>query len=159
MFTVTIFFQITFQACPKHFRNICKKTKLNKYFRNPCNQSDIIGSYHKHVQTQTLQEFQTLKSRVFPHQRYTLQQADLALDLIMDSKEKPVNKPFMISNVESPNDKATFAQGHKYFWKPSLTCHVGIHWIALTEYSQMSTHVPGFQSFSGCFCIILYWQN
>ena len=24
-------------------------------------------------------------------------------------------------------------------------CHVGIHWIALAEYSQMSTHVPGFQ--------------
>ena len=24
---------------------------------------------------------------------------------------------------------------------------VGIHWIALAEYSQMSTHVPGFQSF------------
>ena len=30
---------------------------------------------------------------------------------------------------------------------PSETCHVGIHWIALVEYSQMSTHVPGFQSF------------
>ena len=26
-------------------------------------------------------------------------------------------------------------------------CHVGIHWIALAEHSQMSTHVPGFQSF------------
>ena len=25
--------------------------------------------------------------------------------------------------------------------------HVGIHWIALKEYSQMSTLVPGFQSF------------
>ena len=28
-------------------------------------------------------------------------------------------------------------------------CHVGIHWIALTEFSQMGTHVAGFQSFSG----------
>ena len=26
-------------------------------------------------------------------------------------------------------------------------CHVGIHWIVLAEFSQMSTHVPGFQSF------------
>ena len=32
-------------------------------------------------------------------------------------------------------------------------CHVGIHWIALTEYFHMSTHVhvPGFQSFWGFF--------
>ena len=30
--------------------------------------------------------------------------------------------------------------------KPSKPGHVGIHWKALTEYSQMSTHVPGFQS-------------
>ena len=39
-------------------------------------------------------------------------------------------------------------QGRKDFWKPSKPCHVGILWIALTEYPQMSTHVPGFQSFS-----------
>ena len=32
-------------------------------------------------------------------------------------------------------------------WKASKPCHVGIHWIALHEYSQMSTHLPGFQSF------------
>ena len=38
----------------------------------------------------------------------------------------------------------------KDFWKPSKPCHVGIHWIAFTECSQMSTHVPGFHSFSGC---------
>ena len=25
--------------------------------------------------------------------------------------------------------------------------HVGIHWTAITEHSQISTHVPGFQSF------------
>ena len=30
----------------------------------------------------------------------------------------------------------------------SKPCHVnGIHWIALTEYLQMGTHKPGFQSF------------
>ena len=47
------------------------------------------------------------------------------------------------------------AQGCKDFLKPSKPCHVGIHWIALDEYSQMSTHLPGFQSslrFSGSFC-------
>ena len=39
------------------------------------------------------------------------------------------------------------AQGCKYFWKPSKPCNVGIHWTALVEYSRMSTHKPGFQSF------------
>ena len=39
------------------------------------------------------------------------------------------------------------AHRHKDFWKLSKPCHVGIHWIALLEYSQMSTHMPGFQSF------------
>ena len=41
------------------------------------------------------------------------------------------------------------AQGRKDFWKPLKPCHVGIHWIALAEYSQMSTHLPGFIDFSG----------
>ena len=31
------------------------------------------------------------------------------------------------------------------------SCHVGIHWITLAEFSQMSTHMPGFQSFSTFF--------
>ena len=39
------------------------------------------------------------------------------------------------------------AQGCKDLWKPSKSCHVGIHWIALAENSQMSTNMPGFQSF------------
>ena len=38
-------------------------------------------------------------------------------------------------------------QGHKDFWKQSKACHVGIHWIALAEYSPVSTHMPWFQSF------------
>ena len=42
----------------------------------------------------------------------------------------------------------TKAKGRKDFWK-SKPCHVGIHCIALTEYSQMSTHLPGFNYFSG----------
>ena len=37
-------------------------------------------------------------------------------------------------------------QGCKYFWKTSKPCCVGIHSIALAEYSQISTHVPGLQS-------------
>ena len=37
-------------------------------------------------------------------------------------------------------------QGCKDLWRQSLPCHVGIHWIALIEHSQMSTHVPRFQS-------------
>ena len=45
------------------------------------------------------------------------------------------------------------------FLKPSNSCHVGINWIALIEYSQMSTNVPGFQSLFRIFCIILYWPN
>ena len=36
-------------------------------------------------------------------------------------------------------------QGCTDFWKPFEPCHVGIHWIGLAVYSQMSTHVPGFQ--------------
>ena len=40
------------------------------------------------------------------------------------------------------------SQGHKDFWKPSKSCHVGIHWKALAEDFQMSTHLPWFQSFS-----------
>ena len=38
------------------------------------------------------------------------------------------------------------ALGRKDCFKPSKPCHVGIHWIALAEYSQMSNHVPGFES-------------
>ena len=44
------------------------------------------------------------------------------------------------------------AQGRKDFVKPSKPCHVGIHWIAIAEYPQMSTL---FQ----VFCIILYQPN
>ena len=34
-----------------------------------------------------------------------------------------------------------------FFYKSSKSCHVGIHWKALSECSQMSTHLPGFRSF------------
>ena len=60
--------------------------------------------------------------------------------------------------VNPSNAEATFIQSIrlKDFWKPSKPCHVGIHGIALAECSQMSTHLPGFQSiFRGfaLFCI------
>ena len=53
--------------------------------------------------------------------------------------------------------KATLVQctRSQSFLKASKPCHVGTHWIALTEYSQMSTYLTGFQ----VICIILYWQN
>ena len=50
------------------------------------------------------------------------------------------------------------AQGCKDFQKPVKPCHVGINWIALTEYSQMSTHLAGFQSILG-FWHILFGPN
>ena len=40
------------------------------------------------------------------------------------------------------------AQERKDFWKTSKPCHAGTHWIALAEYSHMSTHLPRFQSLS-----------
>ena len=43
------------------------------------------------------------------------------------------------------------AQKCKYFWKPYKPCHGGIYEKALAEYSQMSTHLPGFQSFFSFF--------
>ena len=49
-------------------------------------------------------------------------------------------------NAEALSSKL---QGYKNFRKLAKPCHVGIHWIALAEYFQMSTHMPGFQSFSG----------
>ena len=39
----------------------------------------------------------------------------------------------------------------KIFLKSSKPCHVGIHWIALAEYSQMGNHMPGLQSFFSLF--------
>ena len=46
-----------------------------------------------------------------------------------------------------PRPLSSKAQGCKDVRKPSKPCHIGIHWIDLAEYSQMSTHLPGFQSF------------
>ena len=43
------------------------------------------------------------------------------------------------------------AQECKDLWKPSKPYHVGIHLMALIQHSQMSTNVPGFQSFPSFF--------
>ena len=47
------------------------------------------------------------------------------------------------------NAEATSVQGCKAFCKPPKPCRVGIHWIALSAYFQMSTHVQGFSHFTG----------
>ena len=47
------------------------------------------------------------------------------------------------------------AQGRRDLWKLSKPCRVGIHLKALAEYSQISTHMPGFWvvfSFFASFC-------
>ena len=53
--------------------------------------------------------------------------------------------------INPSNAMATFVQSTimQIFLKPSKPCHVGIHWRALAEHSQMSTHLPRFQSFLG----------
>ena len=54
------------------------------------------------------------------------------------------------------------AQGCQDLWKPfkpCRACHVGIHWMALAEFFQLTTHVPGFQSvfmFLHHFAILLH---
>ena len=58
------------------------------------------------------------------------------------------------ATLNPSNAKATFVKStrmQRFVEKTPKPCHVGIHWIALTEHSQMSTHMPGFQSFFGFF--------
>ena len=54
----------------------------------------------------------------------------------------------MARKVNLSNAQATFVQ-YTRMQSPVMSklCHVDIHWKALIEYSQVSTHVPGFQSF------------
>ena len=63
---------------------------------------------------------------------------------------------------DSSYAEATFIQSAhkeaKISEKRLEPCHVGIHWIALAEYSQMSTMCQGYGLLLG-FCIILYWPN
>ena len=77
---------------------------------------------------------------------------------------KSISKGIIIlddTRLNSSNAEATFFQsteGGKHFRKPSKAYHVGIHWIALAEYSQMSTHVPGFQTFFRFFALFCIGQ-
>ena len=51
------------------------------------------------------------------------------------------------------------AQEFKNLGKSYKPYHLGIHRKALIEFSQMSTHLPGFRSFFSFSHIILYWSN
>ena len=66
-----------------------------------------------------------------------------------------------IGRVKPSNAKATSlkALGHIDFRKPFKPCHIVIHYISLAEYSQMSTHVQVFPSFSCFSFVILYWPK
>ena len=90
-----------------------------------------------------------------------LNSSDLMLNLSVNSYISDTYWPISIENHSRSGDHVWYhiltlpmlsllsskEQGRKDFWKPSKPCHVGINWIALIEDSQMSTHVPGFQSF------------
>ena len=57
----------------------------------------------------------------------------------------PVSYSFTLPMLRLLSSKP---EERKDFWKPSKpSCHVVIHWIALAECSQMSTHLQGCQSF------------
>ena len=62
-----------------------------------------------------------------------------------DGAQQELSNEYQHDRVNPFSDEATFEQSIRT--KRSKPCHVGIHWIVLTEYSQMSTHLPGFQSF------------
>ena len=55
----------------------------------------------------------------------------------------------IISSLLAKCSELYRAHGPTDLWKPSKPCHIGFHWMALNEYSQMSTHLPS--HFSGVF--------
>ena len=61
-----------------------------------------------------------------------------------------------VNVVNTSNAEATFTLSARMqnLRKPSKPCHVGIHWITLAEYSQMSTHMLGFRWF-----FLHFWHN
>ena len=69
---------------------------------------------------------------------------------------------FIVFKVVNPsNAEATFVQSTRLqrFLTPSKPRHVGIHKKALTDYSQMSTHVLGFQSLFSIFASFCIGQS
>ena len=65
----------------------------------------------------------------------------LVMGLVTIWQKKMMIKP---CNVEATLVQSTRMQR---FLKPYKPCHVGIHWKAFADNHQMSTHLPGFQSF------------
>ena len=64
------------------------------------------------------------------------------LKSVLDIQKK---LPCCLKYIVNPsNAKTAFVQitRMQHHLKP---CHICIHWIALAEYFQMSTHMPGFQ--------------
>ena len=55
-------------------------------------------------------------------------------------------EPIMAVRVPRWRKRERFNLASLYNIMSLNLCHVGIHWIALAEYFQMSTHLPGFQS-------------
>ena len=68
-------------------------------------------------------------------------------EAIMSKAQFYVDRKKKASILGEVFKKMSKAQGRKDYWKASKPCHVGIHWKGLAEYSQMSTHLSGFQSF------------
>ena len=74
----------------------------------------------------------------------SIAECDMIL-LVRDNLEwKPLDTQIRRISLNPSNAEATFIQSTR-----TQILHLGIHWIALAEYSQMSTHMPGFRSFSG----------
>ena len=64
----------------------------------------------------------------------------------------------ILLHLNASNVKVTFPQRTRVqrFFKTAKPCHIGIHWIALTVYSQIGTNVRGFQLIFQVFCLSLY---
>ena len=66
---------------------------------------------------------------------------------------------FTLSVLGKLSSESQGCKDYKNTFKP---CHVGNHWITLTKYSQISTHVPGFNHFWGFlhhFVLACYFSN
>ena len=80
---------------------------------------------------------------------------------IRQTPDPPLTNPDLPHSTCSPDNTYVnaFNAYNGYFYtkyknikglaKSSDKYHVGIHWKGLTEYYQMSTHVPGFSHFLG----------
>ena len=60
--------------------------------------------------------------------------------------------------TESTSDLTLQMLRRKGIWKPSQPCHVGIHWKAPANNSQIRIHVPVFQWFFSFFASFYIWR-